>query len=395
MFSRVPLVKRGLDRERTADTKSATRRDKNPGEDDPSSFSLGFLYYFEEATKMRFKKGLFLVLVIVALSIVSACGGNNGEASTSPSDSATDSPSSASAKPVTLRVGYNLWVGSAGTYIADKLGYFKDAGLDIKFIEFPNPTESTQALLTGNVDISGTTLDTAVMVKSTEQPGQDLKFFHIGDQSFGADGIVSKDSITSIADLKGKTVAVTIGAVNHFLLSHALKQAGVNESDVNLTNVSPEQTGALFLTGKVDAAVTWEPYLSEAKSKGGKILYSTKDAPNLIIDGDMASQKLITEQGDALRKYAAAIEKGRQYYLDHPDEGAQIVADKLQTTKEEVKSMMEGVKLASESDSKTILVDNKADLEKLITEFSTFFKDSKLIEKDVDPATLIDTSLYQ
>jgi hypothetical protein len=51
MFSRVPLVKRGLDRERTADANSATRRDKNPGEDDPSSFSLGFFYYLEEATR--------------------------------------------------------------------------------------------------------------------------------------------------------------------------------------------------------------------------------------------------------------------------------------------------------------------------------------------------------
>jgi NitT/TauT family transport system substrate-binding protein len=344
---------------------------------------------------MKLKKGFLLLLVIVALSIMSACGGNNAETTTSSSASASDSPSPASAEPVTLRVGYNLWVGSAGTYIAEKKGYFKDAGLDVKFIEFPNPTESTQALLTGNVDISGTTLDTAVMVKSTEQPGQDLKFFHIVDQSFGADGIVSKDSITSIADLKGKTVAVTIGAVNHFLLSHALQQAGVKESDVNLTNVSPEQTGPLFLTGKVDAAVTWEPYLSEAKSKGGKILYSTKDAPDLIIDGDMASQKLITEHGDALRKYTEAIEKGRQFYLDNPDEGAQIVADKLQTTKEEVKSMLEGVKLASTSDAKSILVDKRADLDKLITEFSAFFKSSKLIEKDVDPATLIDSFIYQ
>jgi NitT/TauT family transport system substrate-binding protein len=350
---------------------------------------------------MKFRKGFLLVLVIVALSIMSACGGKNAattsssSASTSPSASASDSPAPASAEPITLRVGYNLWVGSAGTYIAEKKGYFKDAGLDVKFIEFPNPTESTQALLTGNVDISGTTLDTAVMVKSIEQPGQDLKFFHIVDQSFGADGIVSKDTIKTVADLKGKTVAVTIGAVNHFLLSHALQQAGVKESDVNLTNVSPEQTGPLFLTGKVDAAVTWEPYLSQAKSKGGKILYSTKDAPNLIVDGDMASQKLITEHGDALRKYTEAIEKGRQFYLDNPDEGAQIVADKLQTTKAEVKSMLEGVKLASVSDSKSMLVDKRADLDKLITEFSAFFKSGKLINKDVDPATLIDGFLYK
>jgi NitT/TauT family transport system substrate-binding protein len=344
---------------------------------------------------MKFKKCFLLVLVIVALSIVSACGGKNGENSASPSASASDSSSPANEAPVTLRVGFNLWVGSAGMYIAEKKGYFKDAGLDVKFIEFPNPTETTQALLTGNVDIAGTTLDTAVMVKSTELAGQDLKFFHINDQSFGADGIVSKDNITTIADLKGKTVAVTIGAVNHFLLSHALQEAGIKESDVNLTNVSPEQAGPLFLTGKVDAAVTWEPYLSEAKAQGGIILYSTKDAPDLIIDGDMATQKLITEHGDALRKYAEAVEKGRLFYLENPDEGAQIVADKLQTTKEEVQSMLEGVKLVSESDAKAMMVDRKADLVKLVTDFSTFFKSRELINKDVDGTTLIDSFLYE
>src|ERR1700737_4876040 len=110
MFSRVPLGKRGLDRERTADAKSATRRDKNPGEDDPSSFSLGFLY-FRGGDTMKFKKGFLLVLVIVALSIMSACGGKNAETTTSPSASASDSPSPASAQPISLKVGYNLWVG--------------------------------------------------------------------------------------------------------------------------------------------------------------------------------------------------------------------------------------------------------------------------------------------
>jgi NitT/TauT family transport system substrate-binding protein len=344
---------------------------------------------------MRFKKGFLLLLVIVVFSIMSACGGKNDENSANPGASASDSSTPANAEPVTLRVGFNLWVGSAGMYIAEKKGYFKDAGLDVKFIEFPNPTETTQALLTGNVDIAGTTLDTAVMVKSTELAGQDLKFFHINDQSFGADGIVSKDTITTIADLKGKTVAVTIGAVNHFLLSHALQEAGIKESDVNLTNVSPEQAGPLFLTGKVDAAVTWEPYLSEAKAQGGIILYSTKDAPDLIIDGDMATQKLITEHGDALRKYAEAVEKGRLFYLENPDEGAQIVADKLQTTKEEVQSMLEGVKLVSESDVKAMMVDRKADLVKLVTDFSTFFKSRELINKDVDGTTLIDSFLYE
>lgn len=296
---------------------------------------------------------------------------------------------------ITLQVGYNLWVGSAGLYIADKKGYFKDAGLNVKLAEFPSPTETAQALLTGNVDIASTTFDTAVMVKSTEQSGQDLKFFRISDQSFGADGLVAKDGIASIADLKGKTVAVTVGAVNHFLLSHALQTAGLTDADVNLTNTSPEQTGPLFLTGKVDAAVTWEPYLSEASAKGGTLLYTTKDAPDLIIDGDMTTAKLIEEHPDALRKYADAIEKGVQFYLSNPDEAAQIVADKLSTSKEDVMAMMDGVKLSSAEDGKAWLTDKRDELAKRANEFSDFFLQRELIKSPVDGNDLLDGSLYQ
>jgi NitT/TauT family transport system substrate-binding protein len=337
---------------------------------------------------MKWRKRLAILgAVVLLVSVVSACGNKNKETAAN--------PSAAAESPITLRVGYNLWVGSAGLYIAEKKGYFKELGVDVKLVEFPNPTETTQALLAGHVDIAGTTLDTAVMVKSTEPSGKNLKFFHLIDESFGADGIVAKSNIATIADLKGKTVAVTIGAVNHFLLSHALQSAGINEADVNLTNAEPEQTGPLFLTGKVDAAVTWEPYLSEAKSKGGKILYSTKDAPDLIIDGDMTSEKLIQEHPEALRKFSEAIEKGRQFYMDNPEEGAQIVADKIQASKEDVKSMMEGVKLMSTSDSKVTMIDKKSDTEKLASEFSAFFKSRDLIKKDVAGSDILDDFLYR
>lgn len=327
---------------------------------------------------MKWRKQLSLSLVAVMGTIaITACSSDKKE------------------DEVTLQVGYNLWVGSAGLYIADAKGYFKEAGLNVKLAEFASPTETAQALLTGNVDIASTTFDTAVMVKSSEQDGQDLKFFRISDQSAGADGIVAKEGIASLADLKGKTVAVTIGAVNHFLLSHALQTVGLTDADVNLTSTGPEQTGPLFLTGKVDAAVTWEPYLSEASAAGGTLLYSTKDAPDLIIDGDMTSAELIEEHPDALRKYAEAVEKGTQFYLANPDEAAQIVAEKLSTSKEDVIAMMEGVKLASEEEGAAWLTDDKDELAKRTAELSDFFLQRDLIKAPVDGASLLDGFLYE
>ncbi|QHW32468.1 ABC transporter substrate-binding protein [Paenibacillus rhizovicinus] len=325
------------------------------------------------------KRNRYLLIPAALLSIaaISACGTNSSKDA-----------------DIALRVAYNQWVGSAGLFIADSKGYFKDAGIDVKLIEFASPTEATQALLSDNVDIALTTLDTAVMVKSNEA-SKNLKVFSLTDLSSGADGIVADKDIKTIADLKGKTVAATIGAVNHFLLDHALKQAGLSESDVKLSNVAPEQTGPLFMSGKVDAAVTWEPYLSQSMAKGGNLLFSTKEAPDLIIDGMVASENLIQDHGSEIRKLVDAIDKGTQFYYSDTDEAATIVGEKLDASKDDVKSMMDGVKLIPQSEVKLKMTDGLSSLEQHAQDFSSFFLDKKLIKNDIKAPDLFDNFLYQ
>lgn len=320
---------------------------------------------------------LLIPVALLSVALVSACGSNGSKN-----------------EDITLRVAYNQWVGSAGLFIADSKGYFKDAGIKVKLIEFASPTEATQALLSDNVDIALTTLDTAVMVKSNEQ-SKNLKVFSLTDLSSGADGIVASKDIKSVADLKGKTVAATVGAVNHFLLDHALKQAGLAESDVNLSNVSPEQTGPLFMSGKVDAAVTWEPYLSQAMAKGGNLLFSTKEAPDLIIDGIVAPEDLIKNHGSELRKFVDAIDKGVSFYYSDTDEAAAMVGEKLDAGAGDVKSMMDGVKLIPASEVKTKMTDDLSALEQHAQDFSAFFLDKKLIKNGIKAPDLFDNFLYQ
>ena len=60
-----------------------------------------------------------------------------------------------------------------------------------------------------------------------------------------------------------------------------LKKAGLTDKDVE---VVPMSAGAAFMAGKVDAAVTWEPWLSKGASANGKVLVSTKDLPGIIVD---------------------------------------------------------------------------------------------------------------
>lgn len=328
---------------------------------------------------MKKQSRLYLIiLTLLAITVVSACGKGVSKK-----------------EDVTLRVAYNLWVGSAGLFIADDKKFFDEAGVNVELVQFASPTEATQALLSKNVDVALTTMDTAVMIKAKDKSGRNLKMFNLTDLSSGADGIVGGKGMTSIADIKGKTVAATIGSVNHFMLSYALQQAGLSESDINLTNVSPDQTGPLFLSGKVDVAATWEPYLTEALSNGGNILFSTKDAPDLIIDGMMTSQELINEHEEELRKLVEAIEKGTQYYYANSDEAADIVAKKLETSKDEVALMMEGVTLIPQEETKSMMTEKMSELEERTKAYSKFFIDQKLISEEIKAADLFDAFLFE
>jgi len=86
------------------------------------------------------------------------------------------------------------------------------------------------------------------------------------DDSNGGDGIVALKDIKSIADLKGRKVAVNEGSVSEFYLNVLLGKAGLKESDLKTVNMTAADAGSAFVAKRVDAAVTWEPWLTRGKT---------------------------------------------------------------------------------------------------------------------------------
>ena len=69
------------------------------------------------------------------------------------------------------------------------------------------------------------------------------------------------------------------------MLQKALEKAGLTEKDIQLVNMNPDDAGAAFAAGKIDVAVTWEPWITKASGdKKGHVIFSSKETPNLILD---------------------------------------------------------------------------------------------------------------
>ena len=133
-----------------------------------------------------------------------------------------------------LTMASNPFVGLAPFYVAMDKGFFKDCGLDFSMVDFDDSSAFCSALLAGKVDLAYTTLDAAIIAESQYEEDM-LDVTAIVDESAGADGILVKNDINSIADLKGKTVGVSINQTSHYLLMQALETAGLTDADVDLS----------------------------------------------------------------------------------------------------------------------------------------------------------------
>src|SRR5436309_13082105 len=102
------------------------------------------------------------------------------------------------------------------------------------------------------------------------------------DKSYGADGMVVRNNVGSIKDVKGKTVAASApGTSPYFALAWILKKNGLTVKDVTVVNMEPGPAAQAFIAGQHDVAMTYDPYLSAVRAKPyeGKIIATTLDYP--------------------------------------------------------------------------------------------------------------------
>ena len=137
--------------------------------------------------------------------------------------------------------------------------------IDVSWHEFSSGLPLLEALNVGNVDISADVADTVPIFAQAAQAK--LTYFAQEAPSPSAQAIVVREDspLKQLADLKGKKVAVTKAAGSHYLLIAALKKAGLGFSDIQPAYLSPADGRAAFENNKVDAWVTWEPFLTSAQ----------------------------------------------------------------------------------------------------------------------------------
>src|SRR5439155_9394033 len=191
-------------------------------------------------------------------------------------------------------IGYSGWTGFAPLTLARDAGIFKKNGLDVELKKIPQKDRHL-AIASGDVQCAATTVETWIVWNAN---GVATKQVVQLDKSYGADGMVVRNSIAKIADLKGKTVAASApGTAPYFTLAWMLKKNGLSVKDVRVATLEPGPAAQAFIAGQNDAAMTYEPYLSSVREKpeAGKIIATTLDYP-MVMDTFGCTPKFISEQ---------------------------------------------------------------------------------------------------
>ncbi|MET0413039.1 MAG: aliphatic sulfonate ABC transporter substrate-binding protein [Polyangiaceae bacterium] len=289
------------------------------------------------------------------------------------------------------KVGYNAWIGSIAFFVAKEKGFFKDEGLDVQTKIFSSPGDGLTPLVAGDLDLVLSTAD-SVLTVADKAPGR-LKIVYLTDTSAGADAILAKKDILDVKALKGKRVAATLGQCNQLLLDKALERAGLSAKDVQIVNMNPDDAGAAFAAGKLDAAVTWEPWITKvAGEQKGHVIFSSKDTPNLILDVVAISTKTASAKAAETRAFLKALERGNVFVEQKPDEAVLLAGKVLEQKPEEVKAMLPKVLLYGRAKNVEVMGGPAQEATRGVAKF---FKDQKVNDTLVDVNALYDASFLK
>ncbi len=285
-----------------------------------------------------------------------------------PVDTTKPLPTASSSDSAEVRLRLNIWVGCAAGLVANGAldtvsgSIFANKGIKTSYKIIDDWTEGSTALATGKVDMMLTTLD--VWAKDFNQfrdKGVAAHAFFMVDWSRGADGVIGKQGINRIEDLAGMTVAFAPYTPSHFLLWNGLKGSGLSTEQRNEIFSKAVHTkdgiepATLFAQQKVDAAVAWDPDMSDAVAKrgGSKKIYDTRVATRLIADILVVSDAFAAAHPQTVIKFAEGWLEGVEFIKQQPSRAYNLIGTikDFNIPTDLAKTMLEGVHFADYADN--------------------------------------------
>lgn len=235
-------------------------------------------------------------------------------------------------------------------------------GIMVEYVIMNDANASSNALISGDLQGAGYTVNRYAFLQSKfDEAGLEVIMPYITNYSNGGDGIIATSDIRSVEDLVGKKIAVPSFSEAQTLVEWLITNSSLTKSEINniRKNIvyfeTADETAKAFFSGSVDAAATWEPYLTQAASStDSRILFDTSMGTNLILDGIVFSKDFVEQNEEFIVKFIdGALEANSMYTREFDSIRAMPMFELM--TDSEIAEMCKGASLATWADNSSLL----------------------------------------
>jgi len=229
----------------------------------------------------------------------------------------------------TIRISLDEWVGwkplldAAGGLTTQPGSIYDRLGLNVEFVIINDADHSSSALISGSIHGAGYTINRyAFLYQQFIENGLNPAYIFTLYTSSGGDGVIASTNFTNIEALHGARIGVPRFSEAMALMDWLINQTSLTDQEKeNMKNNmvmfdTPDDAARAFFAGRLDAAATWQPYLSQAQETANThLLFSTTHATNLIVGGLIFDYDFIEANEGALVKLAQGMIEAYDMYL--------------------------------------------------------------------------------
>ena len=242
----------------------------------------------------------------------------------------------------TIRMLAPTWLGFAPVHVANDLGCFSQEGLEVDYKFEDDRANVLAAYARGDIDVDMRTVgEHQGRPRDAATPGVIIGTI---DESRGGDGVITDETVKSVADLKGKTIAAEPNIPARLLLQMELKKAGLTLADVQIKDIATADTAAIFADTSIAAIATYEPFMSQAVKNssrpGARVFFSSRDYRGIIIDVITARREDLAANPKKYQSFLKCIYKAVDYSRAEPAKYAELAAPHFGLTPAEVTDIL-------------------------------------------------------
>ena len=278
-----------------------------------------------------------------------------------------------------LRIGTNVWIGSEPLSLARELG--KIDPVSAQLVEYPSASEVLRAFRNQAIDGMVISLDELF---GLAQDGFQPRIVLVVDVSHGADVVVGRHGMKTMRDLAGRSVAVESSALGAFVLSRALALNGMDAGDVTVVHLESNEQPRAFENGKVDGAVTFDPYRGQLLRAGAVTLFDSTQIPGEIVDLLAVRASVIDRNPRGVQALLSGWFDALDYIRTDPLDAARRMGIRQQSTADQFLQAQKGLHIPTREENLRMLAGPTPELAVTGRRLMALMVDAKLLRGSLE-----------